>query len=168
MREWATRLGGLGAVLLIGAVVYVMYAAPGGSDPEATAASRAPAAPSISGTADPVDPRARPMTAAQAAPYLARQVDVRTDAGGVWVTWESVRAPGVAGYLVAVVTPDGRIIERRMLEPRATATVFGAQAAGAQVVCATVTTVVGGGDTLRLAPGDRVCPDHGTPPAPTG
>ncbi|MEU8139772.1 hypothetical protein [Streptodolium elevatio] len=168
MREVAGRVAGVVALLLIGAIVYALYAPSGGSTSGSGGPSRQPVAPSLGGLpTDPADERAVRMTAEQAAPYLARDVAVRSDASGVMVTWRPARVDGVVGHLVAVVAADGRIIERGMVEPSRSTTVFGPRPDGA-AVCATVTTVVGGGGTLWLAPGERVCPEPGAAAAPTG
>ncbi|WTW92276.1 hypothetical protein OG216_02300 [Streptomycetaceae bacterium NBC_01309] len=170
MRDVAGRVAGVVALLLIAGIVYALYAPSGGSAPRG-GPSRQPVAPSLGGApTDPADERAVRMTAEQAEPFLVRDVAVRADAGGVLVSWRPARVDGVAGYLVAVVAADGRIIERRTVEPARSATMFGPRPDGS-AVCATVTTVVGGGGgggALRLAPGERVCPEPGGSTAPTG
>lgn len=168
MRDIAGRVAVAVSVLLIGAIVYVMYAPSGGSA-SGGGASRQPVAPSLGGV--PTGPagadRAAPLTRQEAAPFVVRDVTVGVGADSVLVSWRPARVDGVAGFLVAVVAPDGRLIERRTVEPSRTAAVF-AQPPPGVTVCATVTTVVGGGSSLRLAPGERVCPEPGRAPAPTG
>lgn len=149
--------GGALIVLITVIVVILMFGGKeskggeaGGDRPGSGAASLASPQPLPTGAVG-----ARPVPAEQLPGLRPQAVVVAVFEGQLKVSWDPpVSAQQVSGYFVVTQTREGRVEERRLVEPGSgLSEVF-----DGGDLCAVVTTVVSTNEGLQLARGELVCP----------